>query len=291
MTTAPEVRIRAMRAEDVDFATGLVHAAGWASESMDSFAAFLAHDPQGCFIAEAGAEKAGICIATRYGRSGFIGELVVSKHLRLLGIGQLLFQRALEYLLEAGVERIGLDGDLNAVSYYEKMGFRKACRSLRFRGKFRGRKHGHVRPLLPGDMDRLCALDREFFAADRSFFLRRRLETFPRMCLVAERAGEIRGWIMARPGDGLLAVGPWAALVPEEAAPLLEHLASEHGTEALRLGVLERNADAARLLRAWPGLAEGIHSWRMVRGGDAGGLPGLLGDHPALYAVGSGAKG
>ena len=104
MTAAPEVRVRAMRAEDVDFATGLVHAAGWASESMDSFVSFLAHDPQGCFIAEAGAEKAGICIATRYGRSGFIGELVVSKHLRLLGIGQLLFQRALDYLLEAGVE-------------------------------------------------------------------------------------------------------------------------------------------------------------------------------------------
>lgn len=294
MAASSEVRIRAMRTEDIDFATGLVHAAGWASESMDSFASFLAHDPRGCFIAEAGAEKAGICIATRYGRSGFIGELVVSRHLRLLGIGQLLFQRALDYLLEAGVDGIGLDGDLNAVSYYEKMGFRKACRSLRFRGKFRGRKHAHVRPLLPADLDRLCALDREFFAADRSFFLRRRLETFPRMCLVAERAGEIRGWIMARPGDGLLAVGPWAALAPEEAPPLLEHLAAEHGTEALRVGVLERNADAARLLRAWPGMAEGIHSWRMVRrGGEAAGsgLQGLLGDHPALYAIGSGAKG
>ena len=294
MAAAPEVRIRAMRAEDVDFATGLVHAAGWASESMDSFASFLAHDPQGGFIAEAGAEKAGICIATSYGGSGFIGELVVSRHLRLLGIGQLLFQRALDYLLAAGVESIGLDGDLNAVSYYEKMGFRKVCRSLRFRGKFRGRKHGHVRPLLPADLDRLCALDREFFAADRSFFLRRRLETFPRMCLVTERAGEVRGWIMARPGDGLLAVGPWAALAPEEAPPLLEHLAAEHGSEALRVGVLERNADAARLLRSWPGMQEGIHSWRMVRRreGAIGNEPqGLLGDHPALYAVGSGAKG
>lgn len=293
MDAAREARIRAMRTEDIDFASGLVRAAGWASESMDSFASFLAHDPAGCFIAEAGSEKAGICIATRYGRSGFIGELVVSKHLRLLGLGQQLFQRALDYLLAAGVERIGLDGDLNAVSYYEKMGFGKVCRSLRFRGKFRGRKHEHVRPLRPGDLDRLCALDRGFFGDDRSFFLRRRLETFPRMCLVAERGGELRGWIMARPGDGLLAVGPWAALAPEEAAPLLEHLASEHGTEALRVGVLERNADAARLLRAWPGMAEGIHSWRMVRRNEAAGgdLQGLLGDHPALYAIGSGAKG
>ncbi len=294
MSGAARVIVRSMTAADLDFATALTRQAGWSSESMDSFSAFLAHDAAGCFLAEADGEKAGVCIATKYERSGFIGELVVSRHLRLLGIGQILFQRALDYLLAAGLEGIYLDGDLNAVSYYEKMGFRKLCRSLRFRGKFKGRKHDPIRPLRPEDMDRLCALDRELFGDDRSFFLRRRLETFPRNCLVAERGGEIRGWIMARPGDGLLAVGPWAALAPEEAAPLLEQLAGEHGSEALRVGVLETNSEAARLLRAWPGLQEGIHSWRMVRGPApvSGGVPGRhLGDHPALYAVGSGAKG
>lgn len=286
MGKAPAVIIRGMTAEDIDFATALTRAAGWSSESMDSFAAFLTHDADGCFIAEAGGEKAGVCIATPYERNGFIGELVVSRHLRRLGIGQLLFQKALDHLLAAGLESIYLDGDLNAVSYYEKMGFRKLCRSLRFRGKFKGRKHDHIRALQPEEVDLLCALDREFFGDDRSFFLRRRLETFPRKCLVAERGGKIRGWIMARPGDGLLAVGPWAALAPEEAAPLLEHLASEHGSETLRIGVLDRNEEAVRLLRSWPGLQEGIHSWRMVRGPSA-----RLGDHQALYAIGSGAKG
>jgi ribosomal protein S18 acetylase RimI-like enzyme len=286
MGGAATVSIRGMTAADLDFATALTRAAGWASESMDSFAAFLAHDASGCFIAEAGGEKAGVCISTKYSRSGFIGELVVSRHLRLLGIGHLLFQKALDYLLAAGLENILLDGDLNAVSFYEKMGFRKVCRSLRFRGKFKGKKYDHIRALRQEELDRVCGLDREFFGDDRSFFLRRRLESFPRKCLVAEREGQIKGWIMARPGDGLLAVGPWAALAPEEAAPLLEHLASEHGTEALRVGVLDSNSEAARLLRSWPGLQEGIHSWRMVRGPSA-----RLGDHPALYAIGSGAKG
>jgi ribosomal protein S18 acetylase RimI-like enzyme len=286
MGDAAAVRIRVMTSEDVDFATALTRAAGWASESMDSFAAFLAHDASGCFIAEVGGEKAGVCIATKYERNGFIGELVVSKHLRLLGIGQLLFQKALDHLITARLENIHLDGDLNAISFYEKMGFRKICRSLRFRGKFKGRKHDHIRCLQPEELDRLCGLDRELFGDDRGFFLRRRLESFPRMCLVAERQGDIAGWIMARPGDGLLAVGPWAALAPEEASPLLEHLASEHGTEALRIGVLESNSEAVCLLRSWPGLQESIHSWRMVRGPS-----GHLGDHPALYAIGSAAKG
>lgn len=302
MSGAPEVIIREMTAADLDFATALTHQAGWASESLDAFAAFLAHDASGCFIAEAGSEKAGVCIATKYARHGFIGELIVSKHLRLLGIGLLLFQKALDHLLAAGVESICLDGDLNAVSYYEKMGFRKVCRSLRFRGKFKGRKHNHIRALRPEEMDRLCALDREFFDDDRSFFLRWRAEKFPRLCMVAEREGRINGWIMARPGDGVLAVGPWAALEPSDAAPLLEHLASEHGTEYFRLGVLEKNTAAVQLLRSWPGLQEGIHSWFMVRHSSApasgdpvearrDGLQRQLGDHPALYAIGSGAKG
>ncbi len=294
MGAPPVVRIRAMETGDIDFATALTHQAGWASESLDVFRAFLAHDATAGFIAEAGGEKAGVCIATKYAANGFIGELVVSRHLRLLGIGQLLFQKALDHLLATGVERMFLDGDLNAVSYYEKMGFRKLCRSLRFRGKFKGKKHSHIHPLRADELDRLCALDRELFGDDRGFFLRWRAEKYPRLCLVSERQGRINGWIMARPGDGVLAVGPWVALEPADAAPLLEHLASEHGTEYFRLGVLEKNVAAVQLLRSWPGLQEGIHSWFMARGASgplAGDLTPLLGNHPALYAIGSGAKG
>jgi predicted GNAT family N-acyltransferase len=286
MGLPPAVTIREMRPEDIDFATGLTHAAGWASESLEAFAAFHAHDASGCFIAEAGHERAGVCVATRYARSGFIGELIVSRAMRILGVGQLLFQKALDYLLAGGAESVYLDADLNAVSFYEKMGFRKVCRSLRFQGKVKGKMHAGVRHLQPQDIDRLCALDGELFGEDRGFFLRRRAENFPRLGLVAEPEGRLCGWIMARPGDGVLAVGPWAALASDVAAPLLEHLASEHGSEALRIGVLEQNDEAARLLRSWPGLQEGIHSWFMVRGPG-----GRLGIHPALYAIGSGAKG
>jgi hypothetical protein len=85
----------------------------------------------------------------------------------------------------------------------------------------------------------------------------------------------------------LLAVGPWAALDGEEdAAALLEHLANENGTAVFRIGVLEKNVKAAQLLRSWPGFQETFHSWFMVRGGSD-----RLGNHPALFAIGSGAKG
>jgi ribosomal protein S18 acetylase RimI-like enzyme len=287
MTKNQDVLIREMGTADIDFVTALSHSAGWASESRDVFTAFLEYDPHGCFIAEAGGEKAGVCIATKYLKNGFIGNLVVSKHLRIIGIGQILFKKAMDYLLAGQMENIFLDGDLNAISYYETMGFRKVCRSLRFRGKIKGKKHSNIRHIQPGDLDRLCALDRELFGDDRGFFLRHRAENFSELCLVAEIKGSLSGWIMARPGDGLLAVGPWAVLPgQEDAASLLEHLANENGTAIFRIGVLEKNVKAAQLLRSLPGLQEAIHSWFMVRGESD-----RLGNHPAFYAIGSGAKG
>jgi ribosomal protein S18 acetylase RimI-like enzyme len=286
MTKNRDLRIREMTISDFDFAAALAHAAGWASESREVFAAFCERDARGCFIAEVGGEKAGACVATKYIQNGFIGELIVSKAMRVLGIGPLLFRKALDHLLAGQLDNIYLDGDLNAVSFYETMGFRKICRSLRFRGKINGKKHAHVRRLKPNDLERLCSMDRELFGDDRGFFLRRRAEIFPELCLVSEAGGQLNGWIMARPGDGLLAVGPWAALDGKDAAPLLEHLANEHVSAVFRIGVLEKNARAAWLLRSWAGLQETIHSWFMVRGESE-----RLGNHPALFAIGSGAKG
>lgn len=129
-------------------------------------------------------------------------------------------------------------------------------------------------------------MDRELFGDDRGFFLRRRANHSPGLCLVSEKEGRLGGWIMARPGDGLLAVGPWAALNGEDAAPLLEHLASENGTAVFRIGVLEKNVKAWQMLRSLAGLQENIHSWFMVRGESE-----RLGNHQSLYAIGSGAKG
>jgi ribosomal protein S18 acetylase RimI-like enzyme len=282
-----DVRIREMTPADLDFATALTHSAGWTSESREVFEAFLENDPHGCFIAEAGGQKAGVCVATKFVKNGFIGELIVSKTMRVLGIGPTLFQKALDHLLAGQTENIYLDGDLNAISYYETMGFRKICRSLRFRGKIKGKKHAAVRPLQPGDLDGLCAMDRELFGDDRGFFLRRRAENSPGLCLVLEKEGRLSGWIMSRPGDGLLAVGPWAAADGEEdAVSLLEHLANENGTMVFRVGVLEKNVKSSQLLRSWAGFQETCHSWFMVRGASE-----RLGNHPGLYAIGSGAKG
>ncbi len=287
MSKSEAVRLREMAAGDMDFALGLFLSVGWAGEGREILEAFLAYDPHGCFFAESAGEPAGLCCATRYRTNGFIGELIVAPRFRRLGAGRLLFGAAVEYLRAGGIENIYLDGDLNAVPYYEIKGFRKLGRSLRFRGRIAGRKNGRIRSLRADDLDALCALDRDLFGDDRSFFLCRRLGIPGNTGLVLDNNGRLGGYIMARPGEGLYSVGPWASLDgPDAALALLEHLAVEIPSAIFRLGPLENNPAAVRLLRSLPGLTETEPSWYMVKGNSE-----RLGRHPGLYAIGSAAKG
>jgi ribosomal protein S18 acetylase RimI-like enzyme len=287
MAENKDLQIREMTPADIDFAVERIREAGWASQSREVFAAFLDHDRHGCFVAETGKEKVGLCVATGYRASAYIGELVVRRNMRILGAGRQLLGRALDYLSGRGISDIFLDGDLNAVPYYETVGFRKIGRSLRFRGKIPGRSHADVRPLRTTDLDEVCARDSEFFGDDRSFFLRRFAALHPELGFVRENNEGICGYIMAKPGQQLLAIGPWAEWEPGKgSAHLLEHLAAASGAEVFRIGVMESNVKAASLIRSFAGLRETPYCWFMGRGASD-----RLGNHSALYAIGSGAKG
>jgi ribosomal protein S18 acetylase RimI-like enzyme len=276
-----------MRPADLDFAASCAAAEGWASETSGEFEAFFAHDANGCFVAEADGRPAGIAIATGYGACGFVGELIVLEGVRGRGIGRRLLDHAVAYLHGAGATSVLLDGVVRGVPLYERKGFRKVCRSLRFAGFVEGRARRHVRPMTAADLAAVCRIDAAAFGADRGFFLRRRLSTDPARCHVIERRGGIAGFVMGKKaGDGITA-GPWIALPgAEDPGHLLEALAPTGGRVRLSLGVLDGNARAVATVRAL-GLQERADPpWRMVLG------PTLhLGADPACHGIGSPAKG
>ena len=281
------MEIRLMTSSDVEFAYACTTAEGWSGETAEVFETFLANDPQGCFVAEHEGMPAGVSVATRYGSSGFVGELVVAKEMRGRGIGAALFRAAVEYLGSSGVESIYLDGDLDVVPFYERMGFRKVCRSLRFVGTVAGGPRRGIRPLRPGDLPEVCALDRHLLGDDRSRYIERRLFLFPELCYVARSEGRINGYVMGRPGVGVVSVGPWVSRGSErDAISLLGMVALQAGDAPLRLGVLEANSRAVRAVRSSVGFEEKPPCWRMVMGRDVG-----LGVHDDIFAIGSAAKG
>jgi len=278
--------IRQMIRSDLDFAVFCTETEGWDSEVREVFEGFHTFFPGGCFIAEEEDKPAGIVVATSYADHGFIGELIVLHRYRGRGIGTALFRRAVDVLRERGVRTILLDGDLKAVPIYERGGFRRLCRSLRFNGSIRGCMSGSIRPMSVKDLVAISQIDREIFGDDRSFFLEDCLRNYPGYCLVEEKKGRVTGYLFGRKGRGLIAAGPWAVLPGGEPMAMLESLSCVADGISLRIGVLENNLEATRFMRSLHGFDEEEYSWRMEWG-----LPSDLGDNPCLFGIGSPARG
>ena len=279
--------IRPMQQRELAFAVELTTAEGWVSENHQTIEGFYTHDPNGCLLAEQAGKPLGICIATSYGSSGFIGELIVHPEARGIGIGAALLNHAVNYLHQCGTRTIYLDGVLKAVPLYERNGFRKVCRSFRFSGTLIGKTSPQVRSMQVNDLHAVCDLDRQVFGADRSFFLARRLSLFPDLSQVLLIDKRIVGFIMGRCGQGWVAAGPW--VVSSEVVnplPLLENLALDVGEVSISVGILSNNPLAQETIHAL-GFKENPNSpWRMALGPDDD-----LGASPQCIAVGGAAKG
>jgi ribosomal protein S18 acetylase RimI-like enzyme len=279
--------IRQMQPSDLDFAVTCTAAEGWITETREVFEDFLSVDPEGCFVAKADGAKIGMCTAVTYADSGFFGELIVVEPMRGRGIGRELLEHAIDHLHRRGVRNILLDGVVAAVPLYERVGFRKVCRSLRFAGKLTGRAHARVRGMQPADLQTVGAIDRAAFGADRLPFLRRRLAAHPELCNVLEHGGQLAGFVMGRPAPDVVSVGPWVVLEGVPAPQrLLENLAVEAGDSRLHLGILETNAAAIEAVRSLGFEERPQPPWRMVLGHSA-----ALGASEQCYAIGSAAKG
>jgi ribosomal protein S18 acetylase RimI-like enzyme len=318
--------IREILPTELDFAAECTEREGWASETRAEFEGFYAHDSSGCLIAERAGGPIGIAVATSYGAYGFVGEIIVAPEERGRGLGRILLDRAIEYLRGRGAESIYLDGVIAAVPLYERAGFRRICRSLRFvreadeggtawvgaagSGILETVKAGTagvgrnvgvagaadqpavgerslVRAMRSSDLETVCALDFQAFGADRSFFLSRRLLLYPELCWVSEENGKLNGFLMGRRGRSIVSAGPWLALAGA-GSPRVMIGALVAATEGtkVQVGVLETNPKAVEVIRSM-GLGERPSPpWRMVLGPSE-----RLGSSDQLYAIGSAAKG
>lgn len=278
--------IRSMNREDLDFAAQCTAAEGWVSEGYAGFLGFYAHHSPGCLLAEISGKPVGICIATPYGTSGFIGELIVKPEARGQGIGAALLDRAIDILRQAGARTIYLDGMVKAVDLYERHGFRKVCRSLRLRGEIQGHLSPEIRPMQVQYLEQVFTLDWQAFGADRSFFIRQRLEHFPELSKILMQEDRVMGYILGRRGTDWASAGPWVvSREAEHPVQLLYAFASEVNTP-FSVGVLESHRQAVELARSLGFVERADSPWRMALGPEEN-----LGKSLECYGVGSAAKG
>ena len=287
MTMTIPITLRQMQPSDIGFAVQLALKESWKGQDEELFQSFLAYDPKGCFVAEKGKNRIGICIATGYNHAGFIGELIVTENERGQGIGKSLLDHSIDYLRKKGAKSIYLDGVVAAVPLYERTGFNKLFRSLRFSGKIQAASHPDVRQMQMEDFQTIGQMDTKAFGDDRTFFLKRRLARNPELCHVMKCDGRIVGYIFAKRSGDIISIGPWwMQPVVSSSVLILIHLASQAQDIPLRIGVLETNLKAVGFLRSLNLEESPDPPWRMVLG-----PKGNLGMSDQFYAIGSAAKG
>lgn len=289
------VKLRPFSPDDFDFAAERTAAEGWDDGNRPEFEHFFAHDPAGCLIAEADGRRVGMGVATAYASAGFVGMLIVVPDLRGRGVGRRLLDATVSYLKKRGCRGIYLDAVARAVPLYERAGFRRICRSLRFRiDPARLRRveipqpaQAAVRPMQEADLEAVTTLDRARFGESRGLLLKRRLDYHPDLSWVSEHDGRVNGFISGRRGFELLTAGP---LVCEgdrdQAKALVQAVARSADDRKVLIGVLEANPAGVGLLESL-GFTRGANPpLRMVLGEDTG-----LGGAATCLAIGSAAKG
>jgi len=279
--------IRTVQIDDLDFCASLAQSVGWVSQDKLVFEIFRGKDPNGCFLAEMAGEPVGMIVATQYEKSGYLGTLIVKDACRGEGIGHELLLHAIQYLETRGVESIYLDAAPKAIPLYLRNGFHPISPILRFDGTCTAHPHPKVRPMLPADLGKVFQLDKTAFGEDRSYFLEKRFQHWPKACVVFLKEGKVAGFITGRNFTGGLAVGPWI-VTDDVKSPLsmLETLAMSSRENLLHMSVLESNAAAVKLLRDSGFIERDNTHLCMVYG-----KPGTLGQSIDCFAVGALSKG
>ena len=205
--------------------------------------------------------------------SGFawVSMVLVLPQYRRHGYATHLLRRALEELAAARRAAV-LDATPAGRAVYAQEGFHDTWgfRRLALPGAWRIDTAAisgiYVRSLQPSDWPRIAALDAPAFGADRARVLRALALRLPEAALVAERSGELTGFLLGRDGRAARQLGPLVARDPGSARALLA-AASSRVAPPLYIDVVDRE----KALGTWleqRGFAFQRPFTRMVRGAE-----------------------
>src|SRR5437899_10971548 len=182
-------RIRRLEERDIDAAIALTGLEAW-GYTREDFRRLLALSPDGCFAAERDGRVVGVLTTTTYDGLAFLVAVIDAPELRGKGVGKEMMEAALAHLLATGVRTVRLNAYLNAIPFYERLGFHREYEVIRWHGPAPVRQTSRtVRPIREDVLAGLAGIDARYFGANRLTLLGRLAMEFPFTFLVAERGG------------------------------------------------------------------------------------------------------
>lgn len=280
------VQLRLMTPADLDFADSLRALAGW-NQTRTDWLRLLAHEPQGCFIAEWDGAVAGTATTTCYGteptirrsrrreeadlttarsirlltsaatRAGencdlaWIGMVLVHPDFRRRGIGAALLQRCLDYLSGRGIRCVKLDATPLGRPVYERLGFQSEWALARWEHPRVGQTAtvgaSDCRPWQDADADAIDAIDRRAFGVSRQRLIQALARDSLHALVHASSDGRLDGFGTLREGARALYLGPIIAASPAAGSSLVQALLTQAAGQPVFWDIPEPNTTAVAL--------------------------------------------
>ena len=167
-------KIRRMHTDEVKTAIAWAAQEGWNPGIHDAETFYVA-DPEGFFVGEINNEVVAVGSAVVYDdHFAFCGLYIVKPGFRGQGYGIELTQARLQY---AKPRNVGIDGVVENISIYERIGYRLAYHNIRFKG---------TAVCTAFDTQAIIPLSKVSFT---------KIETYDRQCFPAYRSKFLKAWI------------------------------------------------------------------------------------------------
>ncbi len=240
--------INPMSEEELAVAIEWARLEGWNPGLYDK-TCFYSADPKGFFAGKMNQQIIAVGSAVIYSDAfAFCGFYIVDKPYRDHGYGLALTKERLRYV---GSRNAGIDGVVDMLDKYEKIGYRRAHANARYRGNFipASTPSNHMVSLKDIDFRQLTAFDRIHFPAPRSAFL---------ACWINQPGAKsigyideegLKGYGVIRPCYEGFKIGPLFAGTPKIAEQLFLSLASFAGSKPYYLDIPENNPEAIALVK------------------------------------------
>lgn len=240
--------IRRMQADEVKLAVDWAEKEGW-NPGLNDAKMFFAADPQGFFIGLLDDEPIAVGSAVVYDNIfAFCGLYIVKKEFRGQGFGLKLTEERLKY---TGNRITGIDGVLEKVSVYERIGYVASHKQIRY-----ALKDVNGFSLSPDVVDlkaiplkQVEAFDAKYFQAKRAPFLEEWIHQPHSFAFGFLEEGELKGYGVIRKCVSGYKIGPLFADTPLIAHTLFESLVSKAEEGPIYLDIPEPNKNAQALVK------------------------------------------
>ena len=253
---------------------GMAAAEGWISDRWEID--FLRQTfSQGCRVRRIEGVPAAFVTAIGYGRSGWVGNLLVHPALRRRGIGVGLMSEAIEALERAGVATVWLTASPSGRPLYERLGFRELDQVDRWLGEGLAIRLPTGRHLLT---ERQMTLDAAGWGDRRETLL----------SALGGEGSTIIGedaFLVTRTVGTFRQIGPWCGTAAAAGALFEQHVATGTGGEGLCLDVPRANGVMGHFLERH-GLKRSGATSLMYRGAVPAYRPELIGACASMGSMG-----